>query len=45
MTRGMTIVDWWGVTGKPANAKVLRSIDAEGYFDLVIERLSRAARD
>ena len=45
MTRGMTIVDWWGVTGKRANAKVLRSIDAEGYFDLVIERLSRAARD
>jgi purine nucleosidase len=44
MTRGMTIVDWWGVTGRPANAKVLRSIDAEGYFDLTIERLSRAAR-
>ena len=44
LTRGMTIVDWWGVTGKPANAKVLRSIDAEGYFDLAIERLSRTAR-
>jgi purine nucleosidase len=44
MTRGMTIVDWWSVTGRPANAKVLRSIDAEGYFDLAIERLARAAR-
>jgi purine nucleosidase len=43
LTRGMTIVDWWGVTGKPANAKVLREIDAEGYFELVIERLARAA--
>jgi purine nucleosidase len=45
MTRGMTIVDWWSVTGKPANAEVLRSIDAEGYFDLTIERLAKAARD
>jgi len=44
MTRGMTIVDWWSVTDRPANAKVLRSIDAEGYFDLAIERLARAAR-
>jgi len=44
MTRGMSIVDWWSVTGKPANARVLRSIDADGYFDLVIERLSRAGR-
>ena len=43
LTLGMTIVDWWGVTGKPANAKVLREIDAEGYFELVIERLARAA--
>jgi purine nucleosidase len=42
LTRGMTIVDWWSVTGKPANAKVLRDIDAEGYFELVIERLARA---
>ena len=43
LTRGMTIVDWWGVTGKPVNARVVREIDAEGYFDLVIERLARAA--
>jgi purine nucleosidase len=43
LTRGMTIIDWWGVTGKPANAKVLREIDVERYFDLVIERLARAA--
>jgi len=38
LTKGMTVVDWWGVTGKAANATVLRQIDAEGYFDLVIER-------
>jgi purine nucleosidase len=41
LTLGMTVVDWWSVTGKPANAQVLREIDAGAYFDLVIERLAR----
>jgi purine nucleosidase len=41
LTLGMTVVDWWSVTGKPPNVQVLRSIDAEGYFNLVIERLAR----
>lgn len=40
-TMGMTVIDWWGVTGKPANAHVLRDIDAEGFFDLIVERLAR----
>ena len=44
LTRGMTIVDWWGVTGRPANALVLKEIDADAYFELAIERLGRAAR-
>jgi purine nucleosidase len=41
LTRGMTVVDWFGVTGRPVNARYLTEIDAEGYFDLVIERLAR----
>jgi purine nucleosidase len=41
LTLGMTVVDWWAVTGKPPNAKVLREIDSNGYFDLVIDRLGR----
>lgn len=41
LTLGMTVVDWWAVTGKPANVKVLREIDSEAYFDLVIGRLAR----
>jgi len=44
LTRGMTIVDWWGVTGQPANALVLKDIDADAYFELVIERLARSTR-
>jgi purine nucleosidase len=41
LTLGMTVVDWWGVTQKALNVQFLREIDADGYFDLVIERLSR----
>lgn len=39
LTMGMTVVDWWGVTGKPANARVMRQVDAEGFFSLLTERL------
>lgn len=44
LTRGMTVIDWRSVTDRPKNALVLTGIDADGYFDLVIERLSRARR-
>lgn len=39
LTLGASVVDWWSVSGKPANALVLRSIDAGGYFDLIFGRL------
>jgi purine nucleosidase len=41
LTLGTSVVDWWSVTGKPANALVLRTIDAEGYFRLIFGRLLR----
>jgi purine nucleosidase len=41
LTLGMTVVDWWAVTRKPPNVQFMRTIDADGYFDLVIDRLSR----
>ncbi len=41
LTLGMTVVDWWAVTEKAANVLFLREIDADRYFDLVIERLGR----
>ena len=41
LTLGMTVVDWWAVTEKPANVQFLREIQANRYFDLVIERLAR----
>jgi purine nucleosidase len=40
LTLGMTVVDWWGVTGKTPNVLLLRDVNAEAYFDLVIGRLA-----
>jgi purine nucleosidase len=41
LTLGASVVDWWGVSGRPANALVLRSVDAEAYFRLIFRRLLR----
>ncbi len=41
LTRGMTVADWWRVTGRPANALFLGDVDAEGFFRLLTERLAR----
>ena len=41
LTLGMTVVDWWGVTENPKNVQFLRDVNADRYFDLVIERLGR----
>ncbi|MFV1961193.1 MAG: nucleoside hydrolase [Acidimicrobiia bacterium] len=40
-TQGMTIVDWWGVTNREPNALVMNQIDADGFFDLLVERVGR----
>jgi len=40
-TLGMTVVDWWGVTGRTPNVQFLRNLNADAYFDLVIGRLAR----
>ncbi|MBB3388792.1 purine nucleosidase [Rhizobium sp. BK275] len=41
LTVGMTVVDWWHVTDRKRNAKVMRHVDADGFFDLLIERFAR----
>ncbi len=41
LTLGMTVVDWWQVTRRPHNATVMHGIDADGFFELLIERLAR----
>ncbi len=41
LTMGMTVADWWGVTERPANALFIGDVDADGFFDLLTERLAR----
>ena len=41
LTMGATAVDYWGVTDKPRNANWLHAIDADGFFDLLNERIGR----
>ena len=41
LTMGMTVVDWWGVTDRPANCHVINEIDAEGFYELIRSRLAR----
>ena len=43
LTRGMTVVDYWGVTGRVKNATYLRTGDAEGFYNLLFERLATLA--
>ena len=43
LTRGATVVDWWGVTGRAKNATYLRSGDADGFYALLLERLATLA--
>jgi purine nucleosidase len=40
LTAGMSIVDWWRVTDRPANACFLRQVDAPAFFALLLERLA-----
>lgn len=40
-TLGMTVVDWWGVTGAVPNALVMNEIDADGFFELLVGRIGR----
>lgn len=41
LTRGMTVADWWQITDRPRNVLYLKDADAEGFFDLLIDRLAR----
>ena len=40
-TTGMTVADWWGVTGRAANALFMGDVDAEGFFALLTERIGQ----
>jgi len=41
LTRGETVCDFYGVTGKPPNAEVGVGLDREGFFELLYRSLGR----
>ena len=40
LTLGMTVADWWRVTDREPNALFIGDVDAEGYFQLLHDRLA-----
>jgi len=41
LTLGMTVADWWWVTGRVPNALFMGDLDADGFFALLTDRLAR----
>ena len=41
LTLGHTAIDFWHVTDRPINANWIHAVDADGFFDLLTERLAR----
>ncbi|MEL7097789.1 MAG: nucleoside hydrolase [Pseudomonadota bacterium] len=41
LTMGMTVADWWRVSGRTPNATFMGDVDADGFFALLTERLGR----
>ncbi len=40
LTMGQTVVDWWGVTGRPRNVHFVREVDDAAFFALLAERIA-----
>ena len=41
LTMGHTAVDFWHVTDRPINATWIHAVDADGFYELLLERLAR----
>lgn len=41
LTMGMTVADWWRVTDRAPNCMFMGHVDADGFFDLLTDRLAR----
>lgn len=41
LTLGMTVADYWRVTRRVANVNYLRRVEADGVYELLLERLAR----
>jgi purine nucleosidase len=41
LTMGQTVIDWWGVTDRPRNVHVIREVEDNAFYELLIERIGR----
>ncbi len=41
LTRGMTVADFWGVSGRRPNVSYMRDIDSSRYYAMLTRRLAR----
>jgi len=41
LTLGMTVVDWWRVSGRQPNATFMREVDDAAFFELLFARIGR----
>jgi purine nucleosidase len=41
LTLGMSVADWWGVSNRAPNAMFMGDVDAQGFFNLLTQRLAR----
>ncbi|MFL5268216.1 MAG: nucleoside hydrolase [Stellaceae bacterium] len=41
LTMGMTVVDWWGVSGRTPNVRFLNTVDVQGFYELLTDKLAR----
>ncbi len=41
LTMGHTAVDFWQVTDRPKNSNWIHAVDADAFYDLLVERLGR----
>ena len=41
LTMGMTVVDWWRVSGRQPNAMFMQNVDDDAFYELLFERIGR----
>lgn len=41
LTMGHTAIDFWGISGREVNATWIHAVDADGFYDLLTDRLAR----
>jgi purine nucleosidase len=41
LTMGQTVIDWWDVTDRPRNVHVIREVEDDAFYALLLDRIGR----